>query len=285
MEETDLQSDTEELLSSAKAYLRERVVPHPALHGFLPEAAVAVVGSAAVGVWDEHSDFDLRFVLPDAEHTRLAAALQQAGLWDPARDFRLLLDDREPFRRFPGVQTLILSDTQLAQEFRANLPAALWAYSHAVVLQDPLSSLETALALAQDQFQSRLGDLRCEHYYRFREARRDLSPRISPRRQATILAIKRGEAVREALRLAFLAEGKPYPYDKWLETMAERETQSGAAIVTAVRALVGAREAHTVERAAKVLRDRVAFALQLGGVKETWLEQWWLWPSIAPGPE
>jgi hypothetical protein len=38
-----------------------------------------------------------------------------------------------------------------------------------------------------------------------------------------------------------------------------------------------------VEHAGKVLRDRVAFALQQGGVSDQWLEQWWLWPSIAPG--
>ena len=50
-------------------------------------------------------------------------------------------------------------------------------------------------------------------------------------------------------------------------------------------ALVAAREPHTIERASKVLRDRVAFALQKGGVSEPWLEQWWLWPSIAPTPE
>ena len=27
-------------------------------------------------------------------------------------------------------------------------------------------------------------------------------------------------------------------------------------------------------------RDRVAFALQQGGVREIWLEQWWLWPLV-----
>jgi hypothetical protein len=106
-----------------------------------------------------------------------------------------------------------------------------------------------------------------------------------PRRLATVLAIKRGDAVREALRLAFLADGKPYPHDKSLEAMAERETRFGSGIVTAVRALIVARETHTVEHASKVLRDRVAFALQQGGVSERWLEQWWLWPSIAPTSE
>jgi hypothetical protein len=284
MDETSV-TTADEVKPLAAAYVRERIAPHPILNRALPDAAVCVTGSVAVGTWDEHSDFDLRLILPDEEHARLSTRLREAHLWDPGRDFRLKLEDREPFRRFPSAEVLILSASQLAQELRFDLPVALWSYTHSVVLQDPLGTLRAPVEAAAERFQSRLGDLRCEHYYRFRAARNDLIPRVMPRRLMTVLAIKRGEAVREALRLAFLAEGKPYPYDKWLEVMAERETRWGAGIVTAVRALVAARETHTVEHASKVLRDRVAFALQQGGVSERWLEQWWLWPSIAPASD
>ncbi len=282
MEETNRQAAADEAVELLSAYLRERVYPHPLLNPVLPDSAIMVTGSVAAGTWDEHSDFDVRLLLPDEEHVALAGRLQGAGLWDPARDSRLFLDDREPFRRFPGVELAILSTSQLEQEFRFNLPCALWVYSHAAVLQDPLNTLAVAAANHAEQFHARLNDIRCEHYFRFREARNDLAPRIMPRRQTTVLSIKRGEAVREALRLAFLAERKPYPYDKWLEVMAERETRFGAGIVAAVRALISAREPHTIEHASKVLRDRVAFALQQGGVREQWLEQWWTWPTIAP---
>jgi hypothetical protein len=280
--EQNLGAAAGEAISLLEIYLRERIVPHPILNPYLADAAVLVSGSVAAGVWDEYSDFDIRMALPDEEHTRLAAELQKARLWDPARDFRLLLKDREPFRRFPAAEIMILSTSQLAQEFRFDLPVSLWTYTHAAVLQDPVGTLETILHAGRTRFDGCLGDLRCEHYYRFRQARSDLVPRIMPRRLNTVLAVKRGEAVREALRLAFLAEAKPYPYDKWLEGMAERETASGPTIVTAVRALLAAREVESVEHASKVLRDRVAFALQQGGVSERWLEQWWLWPSIAP---
>jgi len=273
--------ETAALLST---YLQERVSPHPLLGRALPDAAVYATGSAAFGTWDEQSPLNVRLLLPDDEHLTVASALQEAHLWDPARDFRVRLLDREPFRRFPGVEISLLSGSQLAREFQFELPVAVWVHQHAIVLQDPAGMLETALRAGTEAFDARLDNLRCEHYYRFRQARSDLLPRIMPRRQTTLMAIKRGEAIREALRLAFLAEGKPYPYDKWLEVMAERETRFGAGIVTAVRALVSARELQTVERAGKVLRDRVAFALQQGGVSEKWLEQWWLWPSIAPIP-
>jgi len=282
MEDPNLQPHAGEARRLVEIYLRERVTPHPVLHPYLPQAAVCSTGSVAFGAWDEQSDLDVRLVLPDEEHTRLATELQAAELWKPSRDFRLHLIDREPFRRFPGVDMILLSASQLAQELRFDLSVGLWIYSHAVVWQDPLGLLEAATRQAAAQFQAALPDLRCEHYYRFRQARNDLEPKIVPRRLNTLLAIKRGEAVREALRLAFLADGKPYPYDKWLETMAEQETRCGSGIVTAVRALIGAREPHTIEHASKVLRDRVAFALQQGGVSERWLEQWWLWPYVAP---
>ncbi|HEU4754657.1 MAG TPA: nucleotidyltransferase domain-containing protein [Armatimonadota bacterium] len=282
MEQLDLKTTAEEARKLLGAYLRERIAPHPILSRYLPDAAVLVAGSVAAGTWDEHSDFDIRLLLPDEDHTRLAAELQEAHLWEPGRDFRVHLVDREPFRRFPSADILAFSASQLDQELRFDLPVALWAYTHAAVLQDPLGTLDTRLEEARARFEAALPALRCEHYFRFRQARNDLVPRIMPRRLLTVLAIKRGEAVQEALRLAFLAEGKPYPYDKWLEVMAERETDCGSGIVTAVRALVAARETHTVEHASKVLRDRVAFALQQNGVTERWLEQWWLWPAIAP---
>jgi hypothetical protein len=268
-----------------QSYLRERAHPHPILGRYLEEAGACVTGSVACGLWDEHSDLDIRLILPTEEHSRLARELQSARLWDPRRDFRLRLVDREPFRRFPGAEILILSATQVRQEFAFDLPIALWVFSHAAVLQDPLDLLLPEIANAAADFRDSLPQLQCAHYYRFRQARSDLVPRIMPRRLNTAMAIKRGEAVREALRLAFLAEGKPYPYDQWLEPMAERETRCGPGIVTAIRALLSAREAHTVDHSSKVLRDRVIFALQQGGVSDSWLEQWWLWPYAAPGPD
>jgi len=271
-----------ETLRLLEQYHRERVAPHPVLAPFLADAAICVPGALAAGGWDERSDLEVRWALPDEEHARLAAALRQAALWDPARDFRLRLEDREPFRRFPGAVLLICSAAQLTQELRFDLPTALWAYRRAAVLQDPLGILESRVAAAEARFRDSLPALQCEHYYRFRQARSELAPKASPRRAATALAIRRGEAAREALRIAFLAEGQPYPDDPWLEPLAERESRAGAAIVTAVRALVAARDAETIEHASKVLRDRVVLALQQGGVTESWLEQWWLWPAIAP---
>jgi len=282
MEETQLESDRSELGDQLRTYVRERMVPHPLLAPYLADASILLTGSVAYGTWDEDSSLDLRLILPDEEHSRLAAGLQAAHLWEPGRDFRVSLRDREPFRRFPGSEIVILSASQLRQEFRFELAISVWIYGHSLPLQDPTGLIESTLGHYQERFGVRLGDLRCEHYYNFREARNDLLPKVTPRGLATVLTIKRGQAVREALRLAFLAESKPYPYDKWLEVMAEQETHCGAGIVTAIRALVAAREPHTIERAGKVLRDRVAFALQQGGVSERWLEQWWLWPSIAP---
>jgi len=282
MSDTEVESAANEIRSLLDAYLRERVIPHPLLQGCIQDAAACVTGSSTIGLWDEHSGFDVHLILPDADYHPAADRLREARLWDPARDVRLRLDDCEPFRRFPSAVVTLQSASQMRQELAFDLPMALWIYQHAIVLRDPVGTMRNAIRTASERFEQQLGNLRCEHYYRFRQARNDLQPRLSPQRQKVVLAMKRGETIREALRLAFLADGKPYPYDKLLEPAAENETRCGAHIVTAVRALASAREPETVEHAGKVLRDRVAFALQQGGVSDQWLEQWWMWPSIAP---
>jgi hypothetical protein len=282
MEEINLKPAADEAASLLQTYLSERVHPHPILRRHLPDASICLLGAAAIGDWDERSELEIRFILPNDEHVTLADELQRARLWDPRRDFRVHIQDREPFRRFPGADLLFLSLAQLEQEFRATPVPTLWCYSRAATLEDTSGILEATLHAAGERFAQELGNLRCRHYFLFRQARNELAQGVVPRRVSAVLAIKRGEAVREALRLAFLAEGRPYPPDVWLEPMAERETECGASIVTAVRALLSARDAPTVEHASKVLRDRVAFALQQGGVSERWLEQWWLWPWISP---
>lgn len=285
MSETTGDSGAEEALRLTDAYLRERVRPHPILNRFLPAASLYVPGPTVAALNEENTPFSLRLLLPNEDHARLSEALQEARLWKPQRDFRLRLEDREPFRRCPAAEVLMLSMAQLEQELRFDLPPTLWSHFHAAIYQDPDGQLEAALRSARERFAEQLNVLRCEHYYRFRQARSDLSPRITPTRLATVRAIKRGDAAREALRLAFLAEGFCYPPDRWLEEMAERDTTNGAGIVDAVRALIAAVEPEVVAHTSKVLRDRVTFALQQGGVRDRWLEQWWLWPSIAPVSE
>lgn len=282
MSETTGDSGAEEALRLAEAYLRERVRPHPILNRFLAAASIYVPGPTVSALTEETAPFSLRLLLPNEEHARLAEALKDARLWKSARDFRLRLEDREPFRRCPAAEVVMISQAQLEQEFRFDLPPALWSHLHAAVYQDPGGQLEAAIRAVREVFTGQLDALRCERYFRFRQARSDLSPRITPARLATVRAIKRGDAAREALRLAFLAERQPYPPDRWLEEMAERATSNGAGIVDAVRALIAAVEPELVAHTSKVLRDRVIFALQQGGVRDRWLEQWWLWPSIAP---
>ena len=111
MEETQLESDRSELGDQLRTYVRERMVPHPLLAPYLADASILLTGSVAYGTWDEDSSLDLRLILPDEEHSRLAAGLQEAHLWEPGRDFRVSLRDREPFRRFPTEPTLTDSYT------------------------------------------------------------------------------------------------------------------------------------------------------------------------------
>jgi hypothetical protein len=267
----------EEVLPLLGGYLRERLVPHPILTRYLP-AASACAMSSSVHFWDERSDLDLRFILPDDLRSVLTQELLESHLWDPARDCRVRLIDREPYRRYPGARLTFLSRTELDREIRFDPPPALWSYSHCLVIQDPEGALGDTVAAAGARFDEALPDLRCEHYYRFRSARNELAASVQPRSAGTLLAIKRGETVREALRLCFLADGRPYPPDMFLESMAETGTAGGSPVVTAVRGLLVAREAEAVDHASKVLRDRVIFALQQGGVSDRWLEQWWMWP-------
>lgn len=271
-----------EALRLARAYTRERLQPHPLLGPCLADAALYVPGASVYAAADEGAPLCLHLLLANAAHAPLAVALRQSGQWRPEQDFRLLLVDREPFRRYPGAEVLVLSVSELARELEFDLPVTLWQLERAARAHDAGGYLADALAAGRAAFRSRLEALQMEHYYHFRRAREELLPRLAPPRAATVLAIHRGQAVREALRLAFLAEGRPYPPDLWLEHRAERETRRGAGIVDAVRALLAAGNSEAVAHTSKVLRDRVIQALQQGGVRERWLEQWWQWPAHAP---
>jgi len=276
----------DQTIAMLEVYVRERLRPHPLLNPCLATATHCVTGPEAFGAWDEQTPLQVTFILEEPIHAGIASALREKRLWHPGSDFRVLLPDREPFRRFPGAQLRLQTWSELAQEFRFEIAEAIWSWRHAAVGKDPHGRLEGELRRAEHRFAQRLEGLRCEHYYRFRRARQDLlSPRLRPGHARTLLAIRRGEAVREALRLAFLAEGRPYPPDPWLEWAAERETRAGERLLAAVHSLLAGRDPRDVDHAGKVLRDGVVQALQRGGVSAPWLEQWWTWPAIAPPPQ
>src|SRR6266542_819039 len=171
----------DELRATVEEYVGERVAPHPILGKCLPSASIGAMGWS-VEWWDERSDLDLRFVLGDQGHAALKAGLQEAHLWEAGRDPWVRIVDREPVRRFPGARLAFLSASDLAQQLRFDLPTALWAYSHCLVMQDPEGLLGGALTEARERFGAALPELRREHYYRFRAARNEIAAAVQPRR-------------------------------------------------------------------------------------------------------
>src|SRR5688572_23671777 len=160
-----------EALRLLESYLEERVRPHPLVRPRLERASIYVTGGFVSGIWDESADLELRFLLPDGEHTALAADLRRTGLWKPGRDARVRIRDGEPFRRFRGVEMHYLSESQLAAALRFEPSQTLWTLEHAVIGPDPDGRLAAVVKQAETEFAARLSDLRCEHYYHFREAR------------------------------------------------------------------------------------------------------------------
>ncbi len=274
--------DADEPLAILDEFVRERLRPHPLVAPYLDTAAIWLTGGVALGVWDEETPLHVRLLVSDPEHEALGRTLKQAQLWDPSVDWRLILRDEEPIRRYPGAWVHVTCAAELRGEAVGDLCSTLWWIQHARLLTDPGGRFDAERNRIVDQFDAQLGAIRAEHYYWFRSARSGMQPRVRPGRSGTLLAIKRGLAVREALRLTFLADGLPYPEDGWLEHAAESETRAGEAIVAASRALIAARDAAAIEHTGKVLRDRVVMALQQGGVREAWLEQWWLWARPTP---
>lgn len=270
----------DEAVATGLSYLRERIAPHPILRESLPEGALLVTGGYAVGLWDETGPLSLRLILRDELWRQVRASLQREHLWEAGKDLLLRLEDGEPFHRFPSCRLLILSQSQWRRELERDQVVALWTYTHAAVVQDPLSLMVTDLERTGSLFRSRLAALQRSHYFTFRRSRIDSSTGLSPPRADLLALMQRADAVRSALRLCFLAEGRPYPQDRWLELMAERETVSGSHVIDAIRALFAATGCTGVERTSKVLRDRVVQTLQQAHFPALWLDEWWLWPYM-----
>lgn len=267
------------LETAAASYIDVRLRRRPELDIVLAAGSLLLAGHQAQGLWDERSSLDLRLVVEDAAFARIAAELKEEWRTPAGPAGCFLIDDPNPFRTFPGARVVVLSISRLQAELAEEPVVALWAWRGAALLQDPEDRVATILAAASERFAADLAVIRCRHYFRFRRARQHLDRFVRSRAQGTDLAVQRGESIREALRLAFLVEGQPYPADPWLELLAEEQTSAGPAIVTAVRGLAAAEEAETIERSSKVLRDRVVQALQRAGITEPWLEWWWAWPG------
>lgn len=274
-----------EVALEGAAYLDERIAPHPILGDAAHRGTWLVTGGPAIGLWDETSPLSLRLITPEPLHRELGLRLRAAGLLNPPSDALLRLRDEEAFHRYPSVRLLILTTDQVDSELRLDPIISLWTYLHAAVVEDEKRWLERRLKLARESFAEKLANLQQQHYFRFRQARIDSSAGLTPRRASTLRLLQLSDAVRCALQLCFLANARPYPYDRWLEQMAERETPQGAHVVDAVRALTSAQDEESRERASKVLRDRVQLALQQARLPAEWIEEWSLWPYSARAGE
>lgn len=160
-------------------------------------------------------------------------------------DFMFFLDD-EMFSRFsesygenfvlddhahePWVFTRVKSLSWLRHDFQRRLPIALWIYEHATVIQDPRNKIPELVSESKARFDEQVGSLVRNKYIELRSERHNLRQAVLNHGPTSIFIVK-GTVAKLALELAFLVEGKPYPYKKWLPRTAQTETAAGAELV------------------------------------------------------
>ncbi|WP_010269114.1 nucleotidyltransferase domain-containing protein [Paenibacillus senegalensis] len=179
-------------------------------------ALIVVTGSYSFGMFNEASDLDLEFILPDEQHSAL---VEKAGgvqnLWVHDKKHQPLVDIK--FRPRSWLQ----------KRLNGNDPEVLWIYRHAVIIQDSRHELPQLLDNANKQFYLTFFDLITRAY---KDLRAGIT--LSAAREPLGKTIMMNRAIDAALSLPFLVRQAPYPYPKWKSIWLKDTHEKGSVIVS-----------------------------------------------------
>ncbi|GIP33913.1 nucleotidyltransferase domain-containing protein [Paenibacillus sp. J2TS4] len=179
-------------------------------------ALIVVTGSYSFGMFNETSDLDLEFILPDEQHIAL---VEKAGgvqnLWVHDEDHQPLVDIKiRPF-------------TWLQNRLNGSDPEVLWIYQHAVIIQDSKHILPQLLDDANKRFHLTILDFITQSY---KDLRTGVT--VSAAREPLGKTIMMNRTIEAALALPFLVRKEPYPYPKWKSIWLKNTHKKGEDIVS-----------------------------------------------------
>lgn len=226
------QRSEEEPLRFARTLLA-RLHQRPLYARLLPGSSVVLTGSWCTGASDRFSDVDLFVIAPADLHAEAYREAVASGVTQPGGDWTEWV--REPY----DVMFKIRSFDEVEHELETDLEVALRIFSLVDVWHDPGGRYAAVVRRYEQVFAERLETLvrektyflRCRIKYLEDARRRDLP---------VTYALIRHDFALKLYELAFLLERKPYPYIKWVEPLAVRETVLGARVEHLVAELLSA---------------------------------------------
>lgn len=252
-------------LNSVNEYLETQLSHKSELVGFLGDAAVVWYASSAFMEWyDPDLVRDLLVVLPDERFENFKANFGP----------NYVVDDHKVA---PPVFVRFKSYEWLRRDFARRLPVALWIYQHAKVLYDPEKKFADMLHGQAETFKEQLPAIMRRKYLEFRTDRHNLRHTVPVGMDLATQLIKASVA-KLSLELTLLAEGRPYPYKKWLFWATERETTQGKEVIgLATRFWEETDKGQVIALSDQLVAKVASICAQSGLVPEDVTTRWWLY--------
>lgn len=251
-------------LNSVDEYLQAQLARKPELTGFLDDAAVVWYASSTFGEWyDPEPVRDLLVVLPDERFENFRVSLGPS----------YVVDDHDVT---PPIFVRFKSYGWLERDFARRLPVALWIYQHARVIRDSQGKFIDILCTQSEAFRKQLSSILRRKYLELRTDRHNLRHTVPAGMNLATRLIK-SSVVKLTLELTFLAEGRPYPYKKWLFWAAARETTQGKEVISlATRFWDETDKELLIDLSDQLVAKVSSICAQSGLVSEDVTTRWWL---------
>lgn len=185
-------------------------------------AAFLLAGSRSTGSADAHSDYDFYVILDDAAYPRIYRRACASGIIE--RGESLIFRHPEP-----EITCKFLAQRGLRHHLEQQPAPFLFLFANAVVLADRDGAFERTLAEYRGRFAKALPELIWLRFKDLLKAKHWLAKYAIREVDASFDVIKQA-AIRAAYEICFLIEGRPFPYEKWLDYWCSRSTALGRVI-------------------------------------------------------
>jgi hypothetical protein len=236
--------------NTAQKSIIDQLLALPFWQDFWDRTSVAVVGSIGAGLGDEHSDLDVQILVSGADYRRLYELYKEA--WEAGvvevLNPRAFLFDEFPLMYLNGVDGhyQVMAYEPIADKVRSFDDVERWVYANSISILDAGGWLAALRDESEHYPADILNEKLSHHYY---QCMNNFWPTKGPleRGQKEPVSILCAQGISHVLKFCILADGRPFPYDKWLYAVAV-ETRLGRLLRPYIDAIF-----------AEIHRDRIVY--------------------------
>ncbi len=195
----------------------------PFWRDFENRVAVAIVGSVGAGMGDVHSDLDVSLFVPEKDSIPLYENYKK-GYEESTIDVlnpRAFQFDEFPMVRLEGVdghhRAMVFESIE--ENVRNYKDVDRWVCCNCIPLHDPKGRLESLRVESAEYPPYILNRKLIRHYWFLRDNLWSTKKPLERGQKETVLLLCL-QGISHLMKFCILAEGKPYPYDKWLYRVA-----------------------------------------------------------------